>query len=287
MHPVLFSILKFPIHSYGFMLALSFLIAIWWSSKRARKVNLDPNVITDVGFYVILSAVVGARLYYVFLHFEEFKGNLGSIFNPFQDGALGIGGLVMYGGFIGAIMASVLFFKLKKLPFLPYADAIAPSVGVGIALTRVGCFLNGCCYGAVTGSSLGVLFPPNSPAGAFQLRLHAHGAHAAVPHIYPSQLFETAGGFLITLIILWVGRKKLFTGFQFYLLWALYAILRFGVDLTRYYSAAERIGPLSHNQIVCIVLFVISGGMILKNLLFKEDPAQHKAQTPEKVAAGT
>ena len=99
---------------------------------------------------------------------------------------------MMYGGFIGAIVAGILYFKIKKIPFLPYADVSAPSVGIGIFLTRIGCFLNGCCYGASNTGSLGVSFPLESPAGVYQQHIHASGLHA-------SQLYESAGGLLIAI----------------------------------------------------------------------------------------
>jgi phosphatidylglycerol:prolipoprotein diacylglycerol transferase len=263
MHPVLFKIFSFPVHSYGLMLALSFLLGIWVASVRAKKAGLNPTVIADVGFWVILAAIVGARLYYVILHFEEFSGNLLSIINPFHNGMVGIGGLVMYGGFIGAITASVIFFVAKKLPFEQYADACAPSIALGVMLTRIGCFLNGCCYGSP--SAHGITFPAESAAGMYQHDMHATG-------LYPSQLYESAGGLLMFLIILAAGRLKTFTGFQFYLTGILYAILRFVVDFSRFYAPNERLAGLSHNQVVCIVLFVIFGGFILKGFLFKEEP---------------
>ncbi|MBD3343591.1 MAG: hypothetical protein GF401_00855 [Chitinivibrionales bacterium] len=277
MHPTLINIFGFPIHSYGFMLALSFLFGIWLSSHRAKNRSLDPTVVSDVGFYVILAAIIGARLYYVLLHFEEFQGNIINIFNPVQNGLanLGIGGLVMYGGYIGAIVAGVLYFNIKKQPFLPYADAIAPSVGFGIFLTRIGCFLNGCCYGSHTHAPIGVEFPPGSPAGAYQeeigrkLALELGHAVEHVP-LWPSQLFLSAGGLIIGITILLAGRKKLFTGFEFYLTGLLYSILRFAVDFTRFYAPDEKLGGLSHNQIVCIVLFLIFTGLILKNVLFND-----------------
>ncbi len=279
MHPVLFKIFTFPIHSYGFMLALSFLFGIWLSTTRAKKKGLNPEVIADVGFWVILSAIVGARLYYVILHFEEFKGNLTGIFNPFQNGFVGIGGLVMYGGFIGAIVAGILYFRLKKVPFLPYADAMAPSVGFGIFLTRIGCFLNGCCMGAASSGPLSVSFPLESPAGAFQHHAHATG-------LYPSQLFESAGGLVIGIIILIVGSRKVFTGLQFYLVGILYTILRFMVDFSRHYDTNEKLGPLSHNQVVCIVLFIIFAGLILKQALFKEETAPGTPSIPPSEPTG-
>jgi len=263
MHPVLFQIFKFPIHSYGFMLALSFLLGIWLASARAKKAGLNPNIIADVGFWVILSAIVGARAYYVVLHFEEFQGDLLSIINPFHRGMVGIGGLVMYGGFIGAILAGVIFFNLKKIPFSPYADACAPSIGLGIALTRIGCFMNGCCYGSAA-AHCGVSFPLSSAAGMYQ-----HEIHAAA--LYPSQIYESAGGLLMLLIVLLLDRRKPFTGFLFLATGLLYTVLRFAVDFSRFYGTGERLGGLSHNQIVCIVLFVIFGGLILRGLMFREE----------------
>jgi phosphatidylglycerol---prolipoprotein diacylglyceryl transferase len=266
MHSVLFNIFGFPIHSYGVMLAISFMVGIWLASYRATRVGLNRDVIPDVAFWLIISAIIGARLYYVLLKPDEFRGNLISIINPFQDGSVGIGGLVMYGGFIGAIVASFIFFKIKKLPFLPYADVLAPSLGIGIFFTRIGCFLNGCCFGAPSGTCA-VSFPVDSPAGAYQASLHASG-------LLPSQLYESAGGLIIAAIILLVGRKSTFNGFQFYLTGLLYSVLRFGIDMTRFYPPSEKIGPLSHNQALCIFLFglfllIILFGKIRHNLQIK------------------
>jgi phosphatidylglycerol---prolipoprotein diacylglyceryl transferase len=272
MHPVLFKIFNFPVHSYGFMLALSFLFGIFLSTRRAKKRGLNPEVIADVGFWVILSAIAGARLYYFFLHFDEFRGNLLSIFNPFQEGMTGIGGLVMYGGFIGAIISGVIYFRIKKVPFLPYADAIAPSVGFGIMLTRIGCFMNGCCMGAASAGCCAVSFPSSSPAGVYQRHIQASG-------LYPAQLFESAGGLVIALIILAIGYRKRFTGLEFYLVGLLYTILRFAVDFSRHYDVKEKLGPLSHNQVVCIVLFIVFAGLMLKEILFKEEPATAPANS--------
>ncbi|MFP4013220.1 MAG: prolipoprotein diacylglyceryl transferase [Chitinispirillaceae bacterium] len=288
MHPVLFKIFSFPVPAYGMMLALSFLFGIWLGSWRAKKAGLNPDVISDVGLYVILSAILGSRLYYVILHFEEFQGNLMAIINPFHGGSVGIGGLVMYGGFIGAIIAGALFFKLKKLPFLPYADASAPSIGFGIFLTRIGCFLNGCCYGAAAeeGAACSVSFPPISPAGDYQQHVHASG-------LLPSQLFESVGGLIIGIVVLLVGRKKPFAGLQFYLVGLLYSVLRFMVDFSRVYMPSEKLGPLSHNQVVCIFMFIVFGGLILRNYLNREvapqpavDSKQVESDEPSESAVG-
>ncbi len=273
MHPILFQIGKLPIHSYGFMLALSFLLGIWLGGLRAKRRGLDGDVISDVGFWVILAAIIGARAYYVVLHFEEFQDNIFGIINPFHGGSMGIGGLVMYGGYIGAILASIVYFKVKRIPLLPYGDAAAPTVGLGICLTRIGCFLNGCCFGAPTETVFGIHFPPSCPAGHYQLSIHAD-------HLHASQLYESAGGLLIAAIILIAGRKKIFDGFEFYLVGILYSILRFAVDFTRYYTPDESFLGLSHNQIVCIGLFIVFGGLVLRHLMGEaqiEQPATAKS----------
>jgi phosphatidylglycerol:prolipoprotein diacylglycerol transferase len=272
MHPILFQIGKLPIHSYGFMLALSFLLGIWLGGWRAKRRGLEGDVISDVGFWVILAAIIGARAYYVALHFEEFEDNLLGVINPFQGGSMGIGGLVMYGGYVGAILAGVAFFKIKRIPLLPYADAAAPSIGLGIFLTRIGCFLNGCCFGAATEAGWGVHFPSSCPAGHYQITVHAHALH-------PSQLYLSAGGLLIALIIVLAGRRRVFDGFEFYLTGVLYSVLRFAVDFTRYYTPKEHILGLSHNQVVCIALFIVFGGMMLKHLMEETPSPQESVAT--------
>ena len=276
MFPVVFSVGSFAIHSYGLLLALSFLVGVSFASSRAKKMGLVSGVVSDVSFWIILSAIIGARLYYVFLHFEEFSGNYSAIFNPFQGGSIGIGGLVMYGGLIGAIFGGFIFFRIHRVPFLPYADAIAPTLGIGIFFTRIGCFLNGCCYGMPTESSIGVKFPIMSPAGQYQVHMHANA-------LIPSQLFLSAGGILLAVIVILAAKKIKFEGFQFYLAGAIYSVIRFFVDFTRFYGADERLFGLSHNQIVCIIIFVVFSGLILKNLIMPTAPDSDEKSivTPE------
>ncbi|MDR2592067.1 MAG: prolipoprotein diacylglyceryl transferase [Chitinispirillales bacterium] len=264
MHPTLFNIFSFPVPSYGTMLALSFLSGILLSMYFAKKRGLDPNIVSDAGLYLIISAIVGARAYYVMTHFGEFRGNLLSIVNPFQDGRIGISGLVMYGGFIAAIVITALFFKIKKLPILPYLDVYSPGVGLGIALTRIGCFLNGCCYGvaAKAGSFLSVSYPiaAHSPAGYYQRSIGAAG-------LLPTQFFESAGGIIIAVTLYLVGRSKFyFAGLQFYLLVMMYAVLRFFIETVRYIET-PKIGPFSHNQLICIVSFLVFGGIIVRKFI--------------------
>ena len=113
MHPVMITIFGFPVHSYGVMLAVAFLAGVFIAEYRAKKVGLNPDVLSEFSMYLMLASIVGARLYYVILHWEEFSGNPVSAINPFANGEFGIGGLVMYGGFIGAFLAGLLFFGCR------------------------------------------------------------------------------------------------------------------------------------------------------------------------------
>ena len=264
MHSTLFHIFSFPVPSYGTMLALAFLTGIFLAMYLAQKRGLNPDVISDLGLYVIIAAIVGARAYYVMTHFGEFRGDLFSIINPVHDGQLGISGLVMYGGFIAAIVTAVLFFRIKKLPALRYLDVCSPSVCVGIAITRIGCFLNGCCYGsaAKAGALISLSYPESSPAGYYQSLVGAAG-------LQPSQFYESAGGLVMAALILLAGRSRWkFDGLQFYMLVALYAVMRFFIELTRVYVRSEMVGPFTHNQVICIALFAAFGGIIVKKIFW-------------------
>ncbi len=265
MHPILFNIGPIPIHSYGVMLAIAFLSALYISSKRAEKVNISKDLIMDLAFWIILSAILGARLYYVILHPEEFKGHWLDTINPFGKEQFGIGGLVMLGGMYGVIITSFIFLKIKKAPFLKIADIISPTIGLGIFVTRIGCFLNGCCYGKCTTLPIGVSFKFDSPAGHFMQQMSCHSLH-------PSQLYLSSGGLIIFSLLLLLDRFKKFEGQTFFSLIALYSILRFVVDYTRFYLPDERIITLSHNQFLCILMFataIISGIIIYKKSIKK------------------
>ena len=250
MHPTLINIGPVPIHSYGFMLAISFLTAMFLSAKRAEKIGIDKNAIMDLAFWIILSAILGARLYYVLLHLEEFEGHWLDTINPFSNGQVGIGGLVMLGGMFGVIATTFIFLRIKKMPLLKTADVIAPTVGLGIFFTRIGCFLNGCCYGKCTTVPWGVTFPDASPAGYFQQSMHCN-------ILQPSQLYLSVGGLIIFIILISTEKFVDFEGHNFIFFMALYSILRFAVDFTRHYASSESLWGLSHNQFFCVITLMV------------------------------
>jgi phosphatidylglycerol---prolipoprotein diacylglyceryl transferase len=266
MHPILFKIGPIEIHSYGFALAVSFLLGIFMSMRRAKKQGVDPNFIMDLSVVIVISAILGARFLYVIFHLDEFRGHWMDTVNPFQsNGQVGIAGLTMLGGFLAALFATLIYVNLKKQPMLKVADILAPAMGLGSFITRIGCFLNGCCYGIPTENSLGMVFPMDSPAGY-------HFPHTA---IHPSQLYSSFYGLIILIILLILERWKKFDGFLLYSFFILYGISRFTVDLFRYYEDSMvflKVGNLhlSVNQGISLLMILVGTGLIFYNFLNKE-----------------
>jgi len=255
-HPILFKIGAFEIRSYGFMLALSFVFGIMLATRRAKKRDLDPNVIMDLSVVLILCSIIGSRFLYVVYHLEEFRGRWLDTINPFQsDGSIGISGLTVLGGIVLCFIGAWVFLHMKKLNFFEFADIIVPSVGLGIFLTRIGCFLNGCCYGLPcdAGAHLCVTFPFNSPAGA---------EFPGVP-LVPTQLYSAVYGLIILFGLLYLERWKKFEGFLLAWFIILYGISRFIIDIFRYYEDSMVLIELGQrglgvNQGISL-LFVLAG----------------------------
>jgi len=253
MHPELFRIGPFSIHSYGVMLALSFVLGIFIAVRRGEKRGIKGEEIVNLGFVIIISSIVGARLFYVLFHLQEFRGRWLYTFWPVQeDGTVGMGGLILLGGFILAFLSGGIFILKKKLNFWSLADSVAPAIALGIFLTRIGCYLNGCCFGKACDLPWGVVFPPDSPAGAVMGGVHIH----------PTQLYSSLYGLIIFGILMGIERFRLPDGFVMGLFLVLYGISRFTVDFFRYYeSHMFVVDGLDFNQLVSLIMFL--GGLAM------------------------
>ena len=266
MHPSIFSLGPIAIKSYGLMLAVAFMAGIILAARRASKAGENPDHIYNMSVWLVLSALFGARLYYVVTHYSEFRARpeitgltkvlmeLRNMFWPVGvDGVVGINGLVLYGGFIGATLTAALYMYKYRLSIPIYMDLMAPSLGLGIFFTRIGCFLNGCCFGKPTKSVFGLIFPFDSAAG-----YHYHNIH-----IHPSQLYQSLMGLVIFGTLLYLERHKKFDGFLALLFFMFYAVARFIADFFRYYESHLTLSGLSHNQLLSIVIFIIAGGLLI------------------------
>ncbi len=153
MHPILLKFGPLTLYSYGLMLALGFLLALFVAERRARAAGLDPVVIQNLALTALVAGLAGGRAAYVLLNLQSF------LVNPLEIFRLDHGGLVFYGGLAAGMAAGVCFIRAKKLPVLLTLDVMIPPLVLAHAVGRIGCFLNGCCYGKSTTLPWGVIFP--------------------------------------------------------------------------------------------------------------------------------
>lgn len=226
------------------MVALAFLAGLWTATRRCPKDGLRPEAIADLGPWLIVAGLVGARALYVVSYWREsFAGE------PWWEVfMIHHGGLVFYGGLIAAALSAVVYVKWKKLPPMKVGDALAPSIALGHVFGRLGCFLNGCCYGSACSAPWAVHFPSGHETG---------GAG-----VHPTQLYEAGLNLLLYGALEKLYRKKRFDGQVFGLYLIAYAVLRVGVELFRGDYGAHRLGPFTPGQVVSAVILAV-GATIL------------------------
>ena len=220
MYPVLCRLGPLSIHAYGFMVALAFFVAILVSLRYAKKEGLNGEQLLDLPIYIIIAAIVGARILYVVGAWGEFKDNLFEIFLVYR------GGLVFLGGLFLGLCVIFIYARVKKIPLLKLLDLIMPGGALGYAIARIGCFLNDCCFGLPTKMPWGLEFPFGSLAYSYYPRMHIH----------PTQLYSSASLLLVFAILVYLYPRKKFDGYIFF--WALifYSVYRFIVEFFRYSS---------------------------------------------------
>ncbi len=238
MRPVLFSIFGLPIYSYGFLLAVAFLVAIIGLGKSGKRYAITYENIIDLATWALIGAIIGARLAYVMTEYRYFLNS------PWWEiFRVSSGGLAFHGGLIGGFLAGYGYTRYKKISTWKLADLVAPFIALGYSIVRIGCFLNGCCYGKITNV-------------AWALRCEANDT--ALRH--PTQLYSMLGSFILFLILRRLRNHKQFDGFLFLLYIGLYSMMRFIVEIFR---ESPMVAPwLSLAQLVCIILGVLAFGLI-------------------------
>jgi phosphatidylglycerol:prolipoprotein diacylglycerol transferase len=253
MHPVLLSLGWLHIYSYGFMVALGFLIGIIIITYQAKGEGVKPEIIVDGALYVIIASIIGARLFYVIGEWEQYRDNLKEIIMV-QNG-----GLVFLGGLILAVLTVIWYARWKKQPLLKLLDLSTPGVALGYAIGRLGCFFNGCCFGLPTKLPWGVSFPSGSLAYSYfgDERLH------------PTQLYSSLIMLVFALVLFLIFKKKRYPGQVFYWGILLYAIYRFSVEFLRY--SPMHWFYLTPSQWIVL----IAGGLAIFGLLNKQRAKIH------------
>ncbi|MFO7964489.1 MAG: prolipoprotein diacylglyceryl transferase [Desulfobacterales bacterium] len=215
MHPILLKIGNISIYTYGFFIAVGFVSGILLAKKEAERRGIDPDRMMDLAFYIIIAAIIGSRLFYVLMTPKTFIGNPLDVFKVWE------GGLVFYGGFIGAVIAAVWYIRRQSLDMWKIADSVAPAIALGQFFGRLGCFSAGCCYGKICDQPWAVTFhDPNSLAPV------------GIP-LHPTQLYHALGNALI-FATLWTFRKRTrFNGQLFWMYVMIYGGVRAALEIFR------------------------------------------------------
>ncbi|HEY2328209.1 MAG TPA: prolipoprotein diacylglyceryl transferase [Verrucomicrobiae bacterium] len=208
MHPIAFYLGSLPVRWYGVMMALAFIAGLWTATRRARLVNVSGDIIADVTLWLMLGSIAGARFVYVTTYWkQEFAGG------PFSEVfMIQHGGLVYYGGLIGAAISGIGYLAWKKLPVWKITDILAPSIALGSVFGRIGCLLNGCCYGRACDLPWAIHFPAD------------HETHGAAVH--PTEIYDALLNLILYIFLAWLFRRKKFDGQIFATYLIIYAIFR-------------------------------------------------------------
>jgi len=260
MLPVLFEIGGFKVTSFGALIALSFLAAAWLLARELKQRGLDPEAAWDVAGWAAICGILGAKFYYLILHFNE------TALDPW-GALLARSGLVWYGGFIGGALGVLFRLRQLRMPVWKVADSVAPALALGYAIGRVGCFLVGDDYGAPTNAPWAVAFPqgaPPSTAGnlrAFGVDVPAATPDSAVLAVHPTQLYETAMTLIILAILMRLRPRLASTPGQLFAIWlALAGVERFIVEIFR--AKDDRLlGMFSVAQLISVLLIVTAAGL--------------------------
>ena len=254
MHPIALLLGPLTIHWYGIMIAVAFLAGLWTATLRARRANIPGERIADIVLWLMVGAILGARIVYVTTYWKDEFANqpLSEIF------MIQHGGLVYYGGLIGATLAGFIYIRWKKLPLWKVADVLAPSCALGNFFGRIGCFLNGCCYGRPTHVPWAVQFPNHSYAWDMQLQQQLIGPdHPALP-VHPTEIYDAVNNILLYVLLAWLFRRKKFDGQVFATYLVGYAITRTFMEYFRGDYPPDHIHyGLTPGMLVSIPIFIV------------------------------
>ncbi|HEX8201880.1 MAG TPA: prolipoprotein diacylglyceryl transferase [Isosphaeraceae bacterium] len=262
MRQVLFTIpgLGVPVYGYGLMLFFAFLGSMHLAARRARSAGLDPEVIHDLALWMFVGGLAGARALYVWQYWGTRIQSAREILEIWK------GGIVFYGSVLGGAAAFFLYWALRRFPLRPVLDAVAPALALGIALGRVGCFLNGCCYGDLCGLPWGVRFPgvrwfspAGSPPWSDQV---AHGlidrtAAWSLP-VHPTQLYSALDGLVLLALLSAYYPLRRRDGEVMALMMVTYPVTRFLIEYLRN-DEAVFVAGMTISQSISVAL--LAGGL--------------------------
>lgn len=232
MYPILFEFGGFHIRSYGVIVGLSFLLALWMSTREAERKGLDPKLVQDFAIYGLIGGIVGARLYFVL--FSE-PGYF--LQHPWEIFAIWSGGIGIIGSLIGGFLVAVWFCRKKGISLLRFGDALAPGIALGQTFGQLACLLNGDSYGRPTDLPWAITYTDPRSLAPLNIPLH------------PVEIYEMAGYFLVFLLVWKVKNRSQVDGFSLFAYLAGYGMARFIVD----FVAIPPCSPGAFRQLSCSV----------------------------------
>lgn len=257
MYPEIIKLGPIVIRSYGLLLALSVLLGVYYVYRISKQKGYNFDRLFSLAYVLVFGGIIGARLAYVLFHLEEFEGHWLNSFNPFQSDQIGIAGLNLYGGILLAVILAFAYMKWRKMPVLQTFDVFAPTIGIGLIFTRIGCFLNGCCYGTPCSLPWGVTFPEGS------IPYYTFGS---IP-LHPAQLYSSLYGLLLFVVLHYRLKRKRFDGEVLGLLFMIEAFFRYAIEFVRYYEDAMHVhlfgAEPTYNHLISVGLFTLGLGIYL------------------------
>jgi phosphatidylglycerol:prolipoprotein diacylglycerol transferase len=270
MHPILFEIGGFPVYTYGVLLAAAYLLGLQFALMRARTRGLEPNRVMDLGIWIIISALVGAKLLLLIVDFETFTRSPSELLTLVRSGG------VFYGGLIAAVVVALWYLRRHKMPMWTVTDVFAPGIALGHVIGRVGCLFAGCCFGRPTDVPWAITFTN-------EYARENVGTPLNVP-LHPTQLYE-AGAELLILGFLLITEKKgrPFPGRTFWAYMLFYGISRFVIEFYRGDARGIVFGDFSTSQFVSMLIVPLA--LIMLVVLGRRAPGPSPAASARRARA--
>ncbi len=261
MHPILidkpFGIEFITIHTFGLMVVISFLMGSWLVGRLSVKAGLDKEQMANLTLWLLLVGIVGARIMYVFVNFDQFRNQ--SWTRVFQ---IWEGGIVWYGGMIASTLFAMVYLNKLKIPRWKALDALVAGTFFALGIARWGCFFAGCCYGRACASPWAVTFSdPNSVVGREYQML---GEPLPTQPLHPTQIYSSIAAFLVAAVLVKLHGRRKFDGQVFAVGLMLYPIGRFIIEIYRNDRTRGFIWGLSTSQAIGIGVFLL--GLVVYRL---------------------
>jgi phosphatidylglycerol:prolipoprotein diacylglycerol transferase len=243
-HPILLELGPLTIYSYGVLLAAAYLAGLWLATTRAKAAGLDSTKVLDLGIWVIIAALIGAKALLFVLDFQHFTSSWQEFTTLLRSGG------VFYGGLIAAVVVCIYLLHRHRLPLWQSGDLFAPGIALGYVVGRLGCLMAGCCYGKEAHMPWAITF--TDPVANLNV-----GTPLNVP-LHPTQLYEAGAGLIILAALLAVEHKgRAFHGRTFWTFVLLYSVSRFVIE---FFRGDDRgmIAMFSTSQFISLILFPLS-----------------------------